>query len=185
MGWLDNKIRSVCDQVCGEMFSAQMMIRGVDHQGSGVIAPDAPGATTLDFGDTPTWDSNGFFNINQRSKITVPDGLDGRYFITVTLRWYPHSGVFKIAERDGGRFYAELATNANPAGYFPRTRCSAAPVVTSPKTIQHLLWEGPLAAGHFVQIRVRNSVHVKDDGGYSVNVMVNAWLTMRRLGAQA
>ena len=144
-------------------------------RGQNSVPQDDMSETTLDLGLIVHWDTDGFFDAGQPDRVTIPEGFEGRYFIHVTLQWYRASPgvIFTVAERDAGFFYAFLAKNGVYGSPLGGSRTTTAPVVKAKYTTQNILWEGELAAGDFVELRVRQ--------GVAGSIFTDAWLTMRRV----
>ena len=142
--------------------------------GQNSVPQDDMSETTLDLDQIVHWDTDGFFDAGQPDRVTIPEGFEGRYFIHVALRWYriPET-KYTVAERDAGFFYSFLAKNGVYGSPLEGSRTTTAPVVTATSTTQNILWEGDLAAGDFVELRVRQSV--------AGSIFADAWLTMRRV----
>jgi hypothetical protein len=158
------------------MTERRVRVHGVDLQADASPMPDPNATTTLSFQSPAKWDSDGFFNPAQPSRVTIPSGLRGRYSVRLTIRWSLALGAFTINDRDNGFFYAELATDADPDGRFQETRISVAPVANSTKTVLQVCWDGLLAPGNHIGANVQYDLPRP--------AMLNAWLTMHRLGAQ-
>jgi hypothetical protein len=151
-------------------------IYGVDLYGHADPMP-GPGTTTINFKSPPEWDRSGFFDSASPTRVTVPSGYRGRYTIRMTIQWNRGGAQpFTIQDRDQGFFYGEFSTNAHPDGHFQESRVSAAPVVNSTKTVFHLLWEGLLAPGHYIEPLIQYQLPQP--------ASMDAWLRMRRLGRQ-
>ncbi len=128
--------------------------------------------STLNLDQIVEWDTDGFFDAGQPSRLTIPAGFEGRYLVHVMLSWYRIMGTpWTVAERDGGFFNACLAKNG--VGPLDGSRSNAAPVVMAKHTTQRILWEGELAAGDFVELNAWQEV--------ADEVVVDAWLTLRRV----
>jgi hypothetical protein len=134
-----------------------------------------PGSSKITFHNPPEWTRGDFFDVTAPTRVTVPHGYRGRYTIRLTLEWTRGGNmVFTELDREQGFFYGELSTNAHPDGVFHESRVSAAPVVHSTRTVLHLLWEGMLTPGDFIEPNIQYTL--------AQITSVNAWFRMRRLG---
>ncbi|MDX2436104.1 MAG: hypothetical protein QNL88_03535 [Acidobacteriota bacterium] len=149
---------------------------GVELHADANPMPSDTTSTKVVFSNPPVWDSDGFFNAAHPDRISIPQGLRGRYAARLTIRWYLGQQPFTIHDRDNGFFYTEIASNADPTGRFQDTRISVAPVVNSTKTVLQVLWDGPLAHGHFLEVNLQYDLP-RPAGA-------NIWFSLRWLGRQ-
>ena len=99
------------------------------------------------------WDSGGFFDAAQPTRLTVPPGLAGRYRIDVAIRWM-HDGSSQpgYTPPADGFFYAFIARDGQPAAFSEDARATANMVVAASSTSQHFGCETHLSAGQFVEL---------------------------------
>jgi len=149
---------------------------GVELFASASPTPSPTASTKVSFSSPPVWDSDGFFNAAHPDRVSIPPGLRGRYTARLTIRWTFGQPPFTINDRDNGFFYTEIASNADSTGRFQDSRISAAPVVNSTKTVLQVLWDGPLAHGHFLEVNIQYDLPRQADA--------EIWFTLRWLGRQ-
>ena len=158
--------------------------RGVTLYGQFQMLLNIDSMTAI-FQDPPLWDSDQFFNPANLERVTIPDGLDGRYFVHASIQWVtPPNANFTAVQSSGGYFYAELQKTG--ASLRPRAGAStAAPVATARRTSQIVVWETELAASDFIELHLNQYV-----AGVDPNVVFGAFgleihLTARFLGNQS
>jgi hypothetical protein len=65
-------------------FEKWIRIHGADLKGMSIIAPGTAAFTAVDFVHPPVWESDTFLAAVDRTKITIPDKLAGRYSLRAT-----------------------------------------------------------------------------------------------------
>ena len=161
-------------------------VHGVDLKGFTLLTPGADHFTAVEFNHPPEWQSDIFFDGNDKTKITIPKRHAGRYYLCATIRWErSDDNEFQIPDRDSCCFLAYLTKNGDTIEHhLEDSHMSAAPIVKATKTVVNLLWEGHLRKGHFIKLFIGQNGTINDDTDMPVSLMVNVWLTLRRLGSQ-
>lgn len=122
------------------------------------------------------WDSVGFFQPSEPTRLTVPAGLGGRYLIQVATRWLDHRDPLLGKEpQPDSYYYAFVMRNGSghPAGN--DARCTANNVEgEATGTTQHFMYETGLAEGEFVELWLWQ--------GFGSPIHCNIHFQMRRLG---
>ena len=151
--------------------SPYQAVRVVGYAGD--IPNDLCAARMVDF--TVDTDPDGFFNPAEISRLTVPDGLGGQYFIHAEIRWLKANPQieFDLADRDAGRFYSHIRLN-DEAGPVESSRATNSAVPFASGTTQICEAEIDLVPGDYLHLLTNQTVHDL--------LQVNAWLTMRRVG---
>ena len=165
-------------------FDKWIRVHGVDLKGSHLLDSNVTNFTELSFDHPELWQSDSFFNATDTTQIKVPEKLAGRYYLRTTIRWERSDGMeFQVPDRDNSCFLAYLTKNGSTmAAHLEDTHMSAAPVVTATKTVAHILWEGNLVKDDFIKLFLNHNGTIKDDLDNPVSILVNVWLTLRRLG---
>ena len=165
-------------------FEKWIRIHGADLKGMSIIAPGTAAFTAVDFVHPPVWESDTFLAAVDRTKITVPDKLAGRYSLRATICWEKSDNRdFEIEDRDKSCFLAYLTKNGGTlANHQEDTHMSAAPVVKAEKTVMHVLWEGTLRKDDFVKLFVKHEGTILGATNIPISVTANVWMVVRRLG---
>jgi len=165
-------------------FDRWIRVHGADLSGGATIVQDTANFIEVKFNHPPEWQSDPFLDPADRTKITIPRKLAGRYYVRVTIRWEKTDNYeFQIPDRDNSCFYTYLTKNGDTITHrLSETRISAAPVVNSTKTVMHVLWEGNLRKDDFIKLFISHPGTVLSASNMTIPVMANVWLTLRRLG---
>ena len=161
-------------------------VRGATVSGALVLMPAAPTDTVVQFDPAPIWEGNNFFDAAHPTRVTVPNRRGGRYFIHAELQWAPNLGsdIFTVGQSNGGFFGAFLIRNGMTSTS-PREAQSIAPVVAGSSLVTHnVILETHLSAGDYVELFVFQRV-TGVDPNHDFPIVVNATLTVRRLGRSA
>lgn len=121
------------------------------------------------------WDSVGFFEPSEPTRLTVPAGLGGRYLIQAATRWLDHREPLGEGSLPDSHYYAFMMCNGSghPAGN--DARCTANNVEGGATgTTQHFMYETELVAGDFVELWLWQ--------GFGTPVHCDIHFQMRRLG---
>jgi hypothetical protein len=165
-------------------FEKWIRVHGVDLKGSQLLAPNVTTFTAVSFDHPAPWQSDSFFVATDKTQIKVPAKLAGRYSLRATIRWERSDGMeFTTPDRNNSCFLAYLTKNGSTmAEHLEDSHMSAAPVVKATKTVMHILWEGNLVRDDFIKLFIFHQGDIFDNNNMPVSVMVNVWLTLRRLG---
>ncbi len=142
---------------------------------------------TVSFHQQSRWDSDGFFSPQVPTRVTIPNGLGGRYSVLVNVLWNAATNApFSLEDRDRLFVYGEIGSNADPDGRLHETRCAqslVAHTVTSPMRFQ---WEGELASDHFIEVRLMLGQDMTSVAPAQFDrLTANVSLHLRRLGNPA
>jgi hypothetical protein len=165
-------------------FEKWIKVHGVDVKATPVLAPDVTDFTEVSFKHPALWQSDEFFTGADTTQIKVPNKLAGRYFLRATIRWERADfNEFQIADRDGSCFLSYLTKNGDSmADHLEDSHLSAAPIVRATKAVTNTLWEGNLVKDDFIKLFVKHDGTIIDDHDKPLSIMINVWLTLRRLG---
>lgn len=99
------------------------------------------------------WDSDGFFQPAEPTRLTVPPGLGGRYLIQVATRWLDHREPESEEPLPDSYYYAFVMKNGSghPAGNDARSTANNVEGEATGST-QHFMYETDLAEGDFVEL---------------------------------
>jgi len=163
-------------------------VHGVDLKGFTLLVPGVNDFTAVEFNDPPEWqsDPDKFFSGVDTTKITIPKKHAGRYYLCATIRWERSDHKeYQIPDRDSCSFLAYLTKNGDTMEHhLEDSHMSAAPIVKASKTVMNLLWEGRLRKDDFIKLFIARNGTIIGDDDLPVSIMVNVWLTLRRLGTQ-
>jgi hypothetical protein len=146
----------------------------------------------LDFNAPARWDSDGFFDVTQPTRITIPTDLGGRYVAHATVMWYfiagPPFDMFTLAHRDSpnnkfGYFTAEITVNGDRPD--PRENlCTDAVIPGTVRNAQNVLWETNLDAEDYLELYLCQTVLGNDPSILPENedLRVEVNFKLRRLG---
>lgn len=175
--WLDNRIRTICSATC----AATRAPKGVRLENRALTLP-ASKDLVIPFPNPPTWHDGGYINTANPTRVTVPTGLDGPHFVRAEVHWALNTGnSFSTAFRDGTCFVSKIILNGNASANPLDSLSVAAPVATGYTTQQSIIWEPDLAAGDFLELHVAWHDAVAQAGILPSQLMIEAWLTVRRL----
>ena len=165
-------------------FDRWIRVHGADLRADELIVPGTADFTNVKFNHPPEWQSDPFLDPADRTRITIPKKLDGRYYVRVTIRWErSDNNDFQIADRDGSCFLTYVTKNGDTDAHrLQDTRVSAAPVVMSTKTFMHVLWEGNLKRDDFLKVFINHHGTILGATNVPISVMANVWMVVRRLG---
>lgn len=122
------------------------------------------------------WDSVGFFEPSEPTRLTVPAGLSGRYLIQAATRWVDHQEPLDPDPTPDSYYYAFMMHNGSghPAGN--DARCTTNNVEGGATgTTQHFMYETELAEGDFVELWLWQ--------GFGTPIHCDIHFQMRRLGS--
>lgn len=136
-------------------------------KGAQVVRPNE--TTTATF-DGPQWDSDGYFDADQPTRLTVPTALRGRYFIQVAIRWLNDADV-----TPDSYYHAFLSVNgsSHPAGNDARSTANDTEAGAT-GTTQHFTFETNLGDGDYVELHVWQ--------GFGSDRRCDLYFQMRRVG---
>jgi len=121
------------------------------------------------------WDSDGYFETEAPTRLTVPTGLGGRYLLHVALRWQHDDGPLTPPNDTKSYFHAFITLNGNNDGFDNDVRSSANKVIGGAvATSQHFMAETQLNAGDFVELWLAQQ--------FGVDKRCDAYFTIRRVG---
>lgn len=155
-------LKESCDRVC----EVKLARGGLD------VPKDV--STPVPFSNVE-WDSVGFFESSEPTRLTIPAGLGGRYLIQTATRWLDHRDFPGEEPPPDSYFYAFVMHNGSghPAGN--DARCTANNVEGGATgTTQHFTYETELVAGDFVELWLWQ--------GFGTPVHCDTHFQMRRLG---
>lgn len=135
-------LRERCDRVHGAKVFDGIQVAMREH-------------TTATYRHTQ-WDSDGYFSGSEPSRLTVPAGLGGRYFVQVAVRWRnPDSPPLPPPAPEEAHYYTYLSLNGSqgPAGSDARATANTIKGVGF-STTQHFTFETNLSAGDYLEVRV-------------------------------
>jgi len=156
-------LKESCDRVC----EAKLARGGMD------VPKDE--RTPVPFSNIE-WDSVGFFEPSEPTRLTVPTGLGGRYLVQASTRWLDHRQSSNEEAPPDSHYYAFMMHNGSgyPAGN--DARCTANNVEGGATgTTQHFMYETDLAAGDFVELWLWQ--------GFGTPIHCDIHFQMRRLGS--
>lgn len=173
------------------MPALNILERFIRVHGADLTAHAAPvlgeGLETVSFHQQPGWDSDGFFSPQVPTRVTIPNGLGGRYSVLVNVLWNAATNQpFSLQERDRLFVYGEIGSNADPDGRLYETRCAQSLVAHTVTTPMRFQWEGELASEHFIEVKLMLGQDMTADGPAIIDRLpANVWLHLRRLGNPA
>ena len=104
------------------------------------------------------WDSDGYFNNQEPTRLTVPTGFAGRYFVQIAIRWHnpeEASGSPDIGEIRESYFYAFASQNGRPHAIGVDARSTANKVGhVATGTTQHFTFDLSLSVSDFVELNL-------------------------------
>lgn len=105
------------------------------------------------------WDSDGYFDNQEATRLTVPGGLAGRYFIQIAVRWLnteeTNVPAAIIANLKESFYYAFASLNGSPNAIDVDARSTANKVGHGATgTSQHFTFDLNLDDGDFVEINL-------------------------------
>ncbi len=156
-------LSEVCDQV-----------RGVKAKKGAMDVPENS-HTIVSFTNTE-WDSDAFFDPQYPTRLTVPNGLGGRYFFQAAIRWLNDPGGPPPDQPVDSYYYAFITLNEDPhpAGNDARSTANDTEGGAT-GTTQHFTFETNLAEGNFVELRLWQ--------GYGPHRRCDVNFQMRRVGS--
>jgi len=104
------------------------------------------------------WDSDGYFDDQETTRLTVPAGLGGRYFVQVAIRWHnteaaPETPI--MAEIRDSYYYAFVSLNGSEHAVVTNARSTANKVgFGATGTTQHFSFDLDLSDGDFIEARL-------------------------------
>jgi hypothetical protein len=146
-------------------------VQAVGYDGS--VPKDGSGTYTVDLAVSD--DPDGFHDESNPSRLTVPEGLGGKYYVHAEVRWlkWDSQTEWDLADRDAGMFYSNLRINGM-GGLIESSRATSSAVPFATGTTQHCTGEIDLNSGDYVELYVYQNVVDQ--------AQVNAWLTLRKVG---
>jgi len=133
-------LKEACDRACGAKVAK-----------GGVVVPEDQ-KVPVSFSNID-WDSDGFFQPSDSTRLTVPAGLGGRYLIQAATRWIDHREPAGGDPLPDSYYYAFVMRNGSghPAGN--DARCTANNVEgEATGTTQHFMHETHLNGGDFIEL---------------------------------
>jgi len=95
-------------------FDRWIRVHGADLRADELIVPGTANFTEVKFNHPPEWQSDPFLDPADRTRITIPKKLAGRYYVRVTIRWErSDNNDFQIADRDGSCFLTYVTKNGD------------------------------------------------------------------------
>ena len=123
------------------------------------------------------WDSDEYFDDQEPTRLTVPQGLEGRYFIQVAIRWHNTEeapGPPDVEIRDS-HHYAFVSLNGSENAVCTNARSTANKVgYGATGTTQHFTFDQNLRDGDFVEVRLWQD--------FFDPVRADVFLELRRVG---
>lgn len=99
------------------------------------------------------WDSVGFFEPSEPTRLAIPAGLGGRFLIQAATRWLDHRDSLNEEPPPDSYFYAFVIHNGSGHPPGNDARCTANNVEGGATgTTQHFMYETELVAGDFVEL---------------------------------
>jgi len=169
-----NKLNEMCavlQQIGEELYGAEVI--------AGTIpVPASSPASTVPFQDE-AWDTDDYIDEGEPTRLTVPAGLGGRYFVQVVVRWHNpeefHPIPPNIGELKDSYFYAFVSMNGSLDAVGATARSTAAKVGNGASTTtQHFTFDMSLSDGDFIEVRLWQD--------FLDPVRADAFLTLRRVG---
>jgi len=103
------------------------------------------------------WDSDGYFDDQEPTRLTVPTGLSGRYFVKVAIRWHNTEeapGPPDPVIRDSF-YYAFVSSNGSENAVVTAARATANKVGHGATgTTQHFTFDLDLDDGDYLEVRL-------------------------------
>jgi hypothetical protein len=150
-------------------------VRGIKICGMDEAVYVVAGNVPLNFTAPAEWDSHGFFDPGESTRVTIPEGLGGRYLATARLRWTRDDiELFSVEDAHAGHFYGDFTRNGGPHYAAPDARYTVSPAVGAQGTTLQFSWEADLYGGDFIELRHSQSVRE--------GMSVHGCMTLRRLG---
>ncbi|RLE36526.1 MAG: hypothetical protein DRJ61_00560 [Acidobacteria bacterium] len=165
--------RNNLEAVVGLLNEAGDHVRGVKAKKGAMDVPENS-HTTVSFTNTE-WDFDNFFDPQYPTRLTVPNGLGGRYFFQVALRWLNDPGALPPNQPNDSYYYAFITLNGDPhpAGNDARSTANDTEGGAT-GTTQHFTFETNLAEGDFAELRLWQ--------GYGPHRRCDVCFQMRRVG---
>ena len=165
-------------------FEKWIRVHGTDLKGNAIIPSDVTAYTAAVFDHPAEWESDTFLDADDTTRIVIPRGLAGRYFLRATVCWEKGDNQnFIIPDRDNSCFLGYFTKNGDTlAHHLEDTHMSAAPVVKAMKTVMHMPWEGTLRRGDVIKLYLCHDGTINDTTGIPISVTAKVWLVLRRLG---
>ncbi len=140
-------------------------------------AMDVPMGTHTSVSFTNTdWDSDGFFQAGHPTRLTVPEGLGGRYLIQVAIRWLNEWDPAGGDPPADSYYYAYVMLNGtgHPAGNDARSTANDVEGGAT-GTTQHFVYETDLAEGSYAELWLWQE--------YEAERRCDVYFQMRRVGS--
>jgi hypothetical protein len=162
-----------------EMYALLQQV-GDDLHGAKVVAGSHPvpadEKTAIPFQQVD-WDSDEYFDEGEPTRLTVPAGLGGRYFIQVAIRWHNTEqapGPPNVVIRPS-YYYAFVSLNGGEHAVVTNARSTANKVGNdATTTTQHFTFDLDLSEGDFIEARLWQ--------GFYDPVRADVFLELRRVG---
>jgi hypothetical protein len=169
-----NKVNEMCavlQQIGDELHGAEVF--------SGQFPVPANEKATFVFTNVD-WDTDNYFDPANPTRLTVPDGLGGRYFVQVAIRWYNPDQVMPPPPDDievkDSFFYTYVSKNGTPHAVGNDARSTVNMVAHGATgTTQHFTFDMSLDGGEFIEVNFWQD--------FFDPVRNDAFLTLRRLGS--
>jgi len=160
---------AVLQQVCGDLHGAKVITGGI---------PVPTNQDTLIPFQNVEWGPDGYFDSGEPTRLSVPEGLGGRYFVQVAVRWLnPEQGIGAPDPEDinDSYYYALVCKNGGNDAILLDARATAEKVgFGATGTTQHFTFDISLDDGDFIELMLWQE--------FFDPVRVDAAFTLRRLG---
>lgn len=171
--------RNKLNEMCAVLQQIGEELHGAEVFAGAVPVPANPPTFTVPFQNEDS-DTDDYFDDGESTRLTVPAGLGGRYFVQVAVRWYNpeevHPAPPNIGDLKDSYFYAFVSMNGNPNAVGNDARSTAAKVGNGATgTTQHFTFDMSLNDGDFIEVRLWQDILDP--------VRADVFLTLRRVGS--